>query len=161
MKRTANLLGFLIVVAIFLFVLYTQYVEHYQPCPLCLLQRAFLLLLGVGFLAAALVRGGRWTSRFWALILFVFAALGLTVALRQIWLQYFAPPQLASCGAHLDWMLRHLPFTETLELVFRGSGNCAAINWTFEGLSMPVWSAIAFVLLGAWGAWVNLRAARH
>ncbi len=122
MKRTANLLGFLIVVAIFLFVLYTQYVEHYQPCPLCLLQRAFLLLLGVGFLAAALVRGGRWTSRFWALILFVFAALGLTVALRQIWLQYFAPPQLASCGAHLDWMLRHLPFTETLELGLRGSG---------------------------------------
>ncbi len=160
MRRTANVLGFAAVVAIFFAVLYTQYVEHYQPCPLCLLQRAFLLLLGLGFLAAAVFHGGRWTARFWASVLFLFAVLGAVVAARQVWLQYFAPPQLASCGARLDWMLRHLPFTETLELVFHGSGNCAAITWTLWGLSMPVWSFLAFVILGAWGAWANLRGAR-
>jgi disulfide bond formation protein DsbB len=161
MRRTANLLGFVAVVAIFAFVLYAQYVEHYQPCPLCLLQRAFLLLLGLAFLAAVVFPGGRWAARFWALVLFVFAILGATVALRQVWLQYFAPPQVASCGANLDWMLRHLPFTETLELVFRGTGDCAVINWTLWGLSMPVWSFLCFVFLGAWGVWANLRGARR
>lgn len=160
MKRLANTLGLLAVLAILGFVLYTQYGEGYQPCPLCLFQRAFLILLGVVFLGAALVRGGRWVGRFWALLVFVCATLGAVVAARQVWLQYFAPPQLASCGADLDWMLRHLPFTETLALVFRGSGDCAAINWTFAGLSMPVWSFVAFVLLGAWGTWANLRAGR-
>lgn len=157
MRRGANFLGFVAVAAIMAFVLYTQYVEGYQPCPLCLIQRAFMILLGLVFLWGTMAPGGRLLARVRALFAFLFATLGAVVALRQVWLQYFAPPQLASCGADLDWMLRHLPFTETLELVFRGSGDCAVINWQLWGLSMPVWSFLVFVLLGAWGTWSNLR----
>jgi len=29
--------------------------------------------------------------------------------------------------------------------VLRGDGNCAVIDWTFLGLSLPGWSLIAFI----------------
>ncbi|NLC59959.1 MAG: disulfide bond formation protein B, partial [Gammaproteobacteria bacterium] len=29
-------------------------------------------------------------------------------------------------------------------------GDCAQVDWTFLGLSMPAWSLVWFVLLGAW-----------
>ena len=34
-------------------------------------------------------------------------------------------------------MLETLPFSETLNLVLMGDGNCAETMWTFLGLSIP------------------------
>jgi disulfide bond formation protein DsbB len=34
-------------------------------------------------------------------------------------------------------------------MVFTGSGECAEVNWTFLGLSMPAWVLVWFVALGA------------
>jgi disulfide bond formation protein DsbB len=33
-------------------------------------------------------------------------------------------------------------------MVFTGSGECANVNWSFLGLSMPAWVGIWFVGLG-------------
>ena len=49
------------------------------------------------------------------------------------------------------------PLGEALRLIFTGSGECATIDWSFLGLSMPAWVLICFVGLIAWGAYVNLR----
>ena len=34
-------------------------------------------------------------------------------------------------------------------MIFTSSGECAVVNWTFLGLSMPAWVLIWFVALGA------------
>ncbi|MGQ0656851.1 MAG: disulfide bond formation protein B, partial [Chromatiales bacterium] len=39
-----------------------------------------------------------------------------------------------------------LPVTETLRKVFRGSGECAEVDWTFFGLSIAEWSLLWFAL---------------
>jgi disulfide bond formation protein DsbB len=40
-------------------------------------------------------------------------------------------------------------------MVFTGSGECHAVNWTFLGLSMPAWVLIWFVLLGSLIVYAN------
>jgi disulfide bond formation protein DsbB len=47
------------------------------------------------------------------------------------------------------------PLLQALELVFTGSGECAEVNWSFLGLSMPGWAFLWFVLLGAVAALAN------
>ena len=54
-------------------------------------------------------------------------------------------------------MLEYYPFFEALGRVFRGSGECAEIDWQLLGLSMPTWVLIALLGLGGVGVWNNLR----
>ena len=37
---------------------------------------------------------------------------------------------------------------DVLKKVLQGSGECAEINWTLLGFSMPEWTLLCFVLLG-------------
>ena len=50
---------------------------------------------------------------------------------------------------------RRFPLTETIRRVFTGSGECAEVDWTFLGLSMPAWSLVWLLLLGVTGVVVN------
>jgi disulfide bond formation protein DsbB len=54
-------------------------------------------------------------------------------------------------------MLQSFPFTEMLQTVLSGSGECATVDWSFLGLAMPAWVLIDVVALGALGLWNNLR----
>ncbi len=45
--------------------------------------------------------------------------------------------------------------TEVLRKVLTGSGECAKIDWTLLGLSMPAWVLICVLLLGVAGVLVN------
>jgi disulfide bond formation protein DsbB len=41
--------------------------------------------------------------------------------------------------------------------VLTGDGQCAKIEWTFLGQSMPVWTLICFVVLALWIAFAAFR----
>ena len=47
---------------------------------------------------------------------------------------------------------------DAVRLVFQGSGECATVNWSLLGLSMPAWVLIWFVLLAALLVRTNWRA---
>jgi disulfide bond formation protein DsbB len=64
-------------------------------------------------------------------------------------LQNLPPDEVPSCGPGLDYMLDAFPLMEALEMVFTGSGECAEVNWSFLGLSMPAWVLVWFVALAA------------
>lgn len=49
-------------------------------------------------------------------------------------------------------MMQTMPVAGVLREVFTGSGECANVDWSFLGLSMPAWSLAWFVALGAWAA---------
>jgi protein dithiol:quinone oxidoreductase len=77
------------------------------------------------------------------------AAAGIAVAGRHVWLQSLPPEDVPSCGPGLGYLFDTFPLGEALKQVFSGSGECAKIDWTFLGQSMPVWVLVAFVGLGA------------
>ena len=140
------------------FALYAQYAMMLEPCPLCVLQRIAVIGVGLAFLAAALHNTSGGLRFLYTGLLGLFAAAGIGVAGRHVWLQSLPPGDVPSCaGMNLDTMLEYYPFFEALGRVFRGSGECAEIDWQLLGLSMPTWVLIALLGLGGVGVWNNLR----
>jgi disulfide bond formation protein DsbB len=56
-------------------------------------------------------------------------------------------------------MMDVFPLTDVILKVFRAGGECATIDWSFLGLSMPAWVLILAAALTVAGVWVNLRRA--
>ena len=134
-------------VALLAFGMYLQHVQGLEPCPMCIVQRYALVLLAVSAGLASL-RGskGWWMS----LGIVALAALGFGafVAARQTWLQWY-PPEFASCGRDFYGMIENYPVSRAIPMIFRGSGDCAAVDWTFLGGSIANWSFVCFVGLAA------------
>ena len=57
---------------------------------------------------------------------------------------------LVDCGVGFDYMFDNFPLKKALMLVFRGTGDCATIDWTFLGFSIPQLALMAFLTLAAY-----------
>ncbi len=49
----------------------------------------------------------------------------------------------------LAYMMDVLPMRDVIAMVLNSSGECAEIDFTFLGLSLPAWTLIGFVILAA------------
>jgi disulfide bond formation protein DsbB len=149
--------GVLVCIGLLAFALYLQYVEHQEPCPLCILQRvAFFSMMGV-FVIAALHGPLRRAAWIYGALAFAIAVIGAAIAGRQVWLQHLPASQVPACGPGLEYMLERFPLTEALRKVLAGSGECAEVGWTFLGLSIAGWSLVWFVLLGVYALVIAAR----
>ena len=157
-KRGINFAGALACVLMMAYALYSQYVGGLEPCPLCIFQRVAVIALGIVFLIAALHNPARMGGRVYGGLVFLAAAAGAAVAGRHVYLQNLPPDQVPACGPGLGYMLEAFPMAQALKMVFSGSGECANIDWSFLGLSMPAWVLICVVVLGLGGIWNNARA---
>jgi len=147
-SRWVNALGLLIVIAALLFaVLYLEGVLYLEPCPLCIIDRVVLTGIGLVFLLVAVHNPGRTGQRIYAGLNLLLVGLGTAVAGRHVWLQYLPADQVPECGASLEYMLETLPLHQTLQKVLRGSGECADVQWTLLGLSIPEQTLLLFVAL--------------
>ena len=128
--------------------LYVQHSLFLDPCPLCVFQRIAFLWIGVFALIAA-IHGpgpaGRWV---YTALVVLGSTFGAIVAGRHVWLQNLPADEVPECGAGLNYMLDTMPFSDVLSQVFYGSGECAQIDWTFLGLSMPTWTLAWYIGLG-------------
>lgn len=119
-----------------------------MPCPLCIFQRIGLLIMGGFALISALFNP---KSKVVKLALWIGSLAGIgwatLVAARHVWLQHLPADQVPSCGPGLDYWLDTLPILQVFTEVFRGSGECATVDWTFMGLSIPEQSLILFSVL--------------
>ncbi|MGH8442445.1 MAG: disulfide bond formation protein B [Nevskiaceae bacterium] len=137
-------LGFAACAAGMAFVLYLEHFRGLEPCPMCVFQRVAMVAAGLVFLAGAIhaPRGaGRWAYSGLAALA---AGAGAGIAGRHVWLQSLPPDQVPACGPTLEYLMGMLPFTEVVRTVLRGDGNCALIDWSFLGLSLPGWALVAF-----------------
>jgi protein dithiol:quinone oxidoreductase len=50
-----------------------------------------------------------------------------------------------------------LPFQDIVRLVLHGSADCAEVNWTLFGMSIPEWSLLAFAAMLAFSLFQLLR----
>lgn len=140
------------------FALYAQHAMMLEPCPLCVLQRIAVIGVGIAFLAAAIHNTSGGIRYLYTGVLGLFAAFGIGVASRHIWLQSLPPGEAPTCtGMNLETMFEYYPFFEVVARVFRGSGECAEVDWQLFGLSMPAWVLISLLGLGGVGLWNTLR----
>jgi disulfide bond formation protein DsbB len=57
-------------------------------------------------------------------------------------------------------MLDNFPIARTLQLLLRGSGQCAEVHWRFLGLSIAEWSLVSFAFLAVVALFLALRKSR-
>ena len=143
--------------ALLAFGYYLQYFEAQDPCPLCLLQRGFYYGILVVLAAGALHGPGRGGAIAYAIGALAFAAGGIATAARHVWLQHLPPEQVPACGPDLFYMMENLPLGRTLQLLLRGSGQCAEVHWRFLGLSIAEWSLAWFLAFAALAVYLALR----
>lgn len=143
--------------ALFGYAIFAQYSLELDPCPLCIFQRIAVLALGVAFLLAALLSLPRARAAgFVAVLLLVLAAgSGAGVAGRHVYIQSQPAGSIPACGATLEYMWDVFPVMHVLRKVLSGSGECAKVDWSFLGLSMPGWVLVWMLGLGVLGAVVN------
>ena len=120
---------------------YLQFAQGLDPCPLCILQRAAYLGMGLVCLVA-FMHGS--AARLYSGLALVFALTGAGIAGRQVWLQHLPPERVPECGPGLDFILQAFPLLDALKLIFTGSGECAETVWTFLSLSIAEWSLFWF-----------------
>jgi disulfide bond formation protein DsbB len=125
--------------------LYLQHVQGIEPCPLCLIQRVVVIALGAVFLMAACHDPNVAGRRAYGLVTIVVAGLGVAVAGRHVWLQNLPTDEVPACGPGLEYILENFPLSSALDLVLRGSGECAEVVWSFLGLSIPGWTLLIFL----------------
>jgi disulfide bond formation protein DsbB len=124
-------------------VIQTQY--NLEPCPLCITQRIIFMGLGVVFLIAAFIPPSHVLKKVFTLLLVLVGLGGAGVAIRHWYLQANKESMIADCGVGFDYMFENFPLEKALKLLFRGTGDCAAIDWTFLGLTLPQLGLISFV----------------
>ncbi|MGU9950907.1 MAG: disulfide bond formation protein B [Gammaproteobacteria bacterium WSBS_2016_MAG_OTU1] len=114
------------------------------PCPLCILDRIVVALMGACFLAMYFIRGvGR---RILLIINGIFLSLGFIFAIRHIWLQYRPPDESGGC---LSDSQAAETFIEVLTRAFVAEGDCGAVYWQFAGLSIPEQVLVLFIFFAA------------
>ena len=132
-------------VAMLAFGLYLQHSQGLEPCPMCIVQR--YALFAVAIVAALISASGRKRFHFWGSFALLFAAgFGAFVAARQSWLQWY-PPEVATCGRDFYGMIENFPLQRAIPMIFKGSGDCSAVDWTFLDGSIANWSFVVFVLI--------------
>jgi len=135
-----------ICVAMLAFGMYLQHVQGLEPCPMCIVQRYALVLVGV-FAALAALTPRTGLQKTWALLGLLTAGGGAFTAARQSWLQWY-PPELGSCGRDIYGMIESFPLRRAIPMIFQGSGDCSAVDWTFLGLTIANWGFVWFVIFG-------------
>lgn len=158
-SRLANLLIAGIAAVAMAAALYLQHVVGLEPCPLCTFQRVAVICVGVIAFVAAVHGPVGWGRRLYAALTALAALGGIVVAGRHVWLQHLPADQVPACGPGLDYWMAAFPMQEVVRQVFQGSGECAKVDWTLLGVSLPGWTLVLFVALFGVACWQLLR--RH
>lgn len=150
-SRTLALLGFLTCVSLIGGALYFQHGLGFEPCPLCIMQRIIYLVIGLLCLIAFLHNPGRTGYRTYTSLMILSAMVGIGITLRQLYLQNLPPELVPACAPPLAYLLETASAGELLNIFLSGTGDCAEVQWSMFGITIPGWSLIAyssFFLLG-------------
>jgi disulfide bond formation protein DsbB len=129
---------------------YFQFNQGLEPCPLCISQRIGIFLTGLVFMVAVAhnPKEQKGINRY-----AIFGALtalgGASISTRHVWIQHLPPDQVPECKPALEYMLQNFPLIETVKLMLSGTGDCAKVDWTMLGFSMPAWTLVAFLMLAS------------
>jgi len=153
--RRLNLLGAAACLALFGYALFAEHVQGYAPCPLCILQRFAVIGLGGAFLLAAIHQPAGAFRHAYSLLCGAVSLAGGGVAARHLWIQAQPEGSVPPCGASFDFILDNFGVITAVREALTASGECAEVDWSLLGLSMPGWVLLALLGLSAWAVWTN------
>jgi disulfide bond formation protein DsbB len=113
--------------------------------------------MGLFFLAGAVHDPGRAGRRSNGALVLLAAAIGVGIAAYHLWVQHLPPDPMAGCTPGWNYMVETFPISKALKMAFTGHADCAEVNWTFLGLSMPFWTLVCFAMIGAGAAWSGFK----
>lgn len=149
--RAMNICSFLICCGLIAFAYYLEDVLNLQPCPLCIIERFIFGLLALLFLVATIHNPSPKGQRIYGSIALSLAIMGMTFAGRHLWIQG-QPSSLGEvCVPGISYLVKTLPFSEALKAMFLGSADCAKVDWSFLGLSIPGWTFLFFDIFALLG----------
>ena len=140
------------------FGMYLQHVLGQEPCPMCIVQRYAMVLMALVALLGSFVSARIPTLLVGGCVVLL-AEGGAYVAARQSWLQW-NPPEAVSCGRDFYGMIETFPLKQVIPMIFKGSGDCSKVDWTFLGGSIANWSFVVFVVMGTVALVTILRVLR-
>lgn len=152
--RKGYLIGFVACFGLVGLALWIQTRYNLEPCPLCISQRIIFMSVGVLFLLAALVKPATLLQKTLTVLQVLTALGGAGVAIRHWWIQAHRESMVADCGVGFDYMFENFPLKKAFTLIFRGTGDCAAIDWTFLSLTLPQLGLIAFIGFGVYAVYL-------
>ena len=123
-------------------VLYLQYHLELEPCPMCIVQR-YAMIGVILWCLLGLSKKSPIRSLVMSWMVFLTSGFGAFVAARQTWLQWY-PPEVVSCGRDFYGMIENFPLKRAIPMIFKGSGDCSKVDWTFLGGSIATWSFCVF-----------------
>lgn len=157
-SRIVNLLGVALSAGSLAFAFfYLEGVLELEACPLCLIDRALIAVIGAAFLIGLLLNPQALGRRIQAGVALLFSLFGIIVCWRHLWLQGLPEDEVPECSPGLGYMLETFPIGDTIRTVFNSAGECADIQWNLLGLSIPAQTLLVFIALGALAAVQTLR----
>ena len=149
-------------VAMLAFGLYLQHGVGLEPCPMCIVQRYALILVTLLAAGTALAASPRRPAVLigGSAALLLMAGFGAFVAARQSFLQWF-PPQVSACGRDFYGMIETFPLKRAIPMIFKGSGDCSQVDWTFLGGSIANWSFVSFTAITLIAGVILVKAIRR
>lgn len=146
-----GVLSLLIVISSFIM----QYGFKLEPCSLCIIDRVIVMGMTLLFLTACLHSPQRVWQLIYSLLGFAMALIGIAVTARHLWLLQLPPEKVPECGPGLSYLIDTMPLKEALTIVLKGSSECTKNVPYFLGLSLPLWTMVAFILLAiaSWIPW--------
>jgi len=152
--KNGYLLGFVACFGLVALALVIQTSYKLEPCPLCITQRIIFMTLGVLFLITAFIKPAIIWKKIFTGLLVLAALSGIGVAVRHWYLQANKESMIADCGVGFDYMFENFPLKKAFTLLFRGTGDCAAIDWTLLGLTLPQLALISFAAFAAYAIYL-------
>ncbi len=122
--------------------LYFQYGLRLDPCVNCVYERAlflsFIIAGLIGFMAP-----GFFITRITAILIFMAGSIGgVLVAFAHV-TEVYGQGFGGACKLKADFP-QFLKLDELLPWMFRPTGSCGPLDWSFLGLGMPEWILAAF-----------------
>lgn len=150
--------NFMLFTSIFVlgFSFYIEFVNQLTPCPLCFMQRLCAFLFGFSCMSGLFV-ASQHRAKFVALMQCLLTGLGLYFASRQLWLQSLPVDANGQCMPGLQAMFHYFSWDVILKSLLWGSSDCAQVDWRWYGLSIPVWSALYFLMMFAMSLYMYMN----
>lgn len=146
--RRVALAGFAFCVLMMAVALGLEHIGGFEPCPLCVFQRVAVIAAGLIFALAAVHNpAGKVGAGIYGVLSLAAVGTGAFIAGRHVWLQSLPADQVPSCGPGLDYMMDVLPMRDVIAMVLNSSGECAEIDFTLLGVSLPAWTLLGFLIL--------------
>ncbi len=152
--KSGYLIGFAACFGIVILALIIQTQYNLEPCPLCITQRLFFMGLGVLFLIGAFLKPSSLLQKALTFLQVLTALGGAGWAVRHWYLQANKESMIADCGVGFDYMFENFPLEKMFKLIFKGTGDCAMIDWTFLGLTLPQLALISFIGFGIYAVYL-------